>query len=663
MTVGFAHYEDFRAAAMTIQSMRLLHPKVMPFAEFVIVDTSPLKPDGSKSPHSTALEGLCAGINNDVPCRYFHRPDLTGTSYSRREIFTQARGKVKVVTDCHVAISTGGLEAILDYFGNPENERDMLHGPILQDNLGLMGDHFDPIWGDDLMLGRWNVVFQSPDGKLYSCREGGEGRRFVDFFDFPSYAKADVGLTLAWAGHEQALVDRGWKFLASGDAPYVIPGMGLGMFAACSLPEFPEGLQGFGGEELCIHDMVRRRGGKVVCHPSAPWWHLTGYPERGDSPPYSQDLIDHRLNNYLRWFKLIGSDPAFMVSLFKNRMNTPELHARIDALVNAVFPPAPAPLPVLSELDAWYQRACDTPSDINEHAPALHALAKGCDHVVEFGVRHGVSTVAMLAAQPKKLTVYDISRQPEVKELERLKGDCEFTFINASSLVVEIEPCDVLFIDTQHTAKQLHGELMLHADKVRKFIAMHDTAVFGQHGDDGGDGLLVAIATFLSKSPDWKLYRHATNNYGFTVLARVGVVEDIPLSVELELPPPKDIPMPTPGPGDELKLMLGDIGIEAVDGCSCRAKMQQMNVWGVDGCRQHFNEIVGFMKDGAKSFGWEEPLRIKAEGQKAGIWQKIGWGLKAAASGVAFKVNWLDPFPGLVTEAIRRAEEKAEAAK
>lgn len=665
ITLGFAHYEDFRAAALTIQSIRFAHPNVMPVAEFVIIDTTPLQVNGAKSPHSTALEGLAAGVNTSVPCRYFHRPDLTGTSYSRREIFRQAAGDVVMVFDCHTTHAIGSLDAIITHFQNPDNARDILHGPILTDGLGLMGDHFDPYWGSDLMLGRWNVTWIAPDGKWYVCREGGENNQQVEFFtaSLPR-EKIDMGMNLAWAGHEAILQENGHKLAVSQPNPFHIPAMGLGMFAMKRehLPEFPEGLKGFGGEECSLHDAVVQNGGKVICHPAAAWWHLTGYPERGGGSPYTQDLIDNRLNNYLRWMKRNGVDPTYCINLFRARFDTDELQRRIDALVADVFPPAPVNLPVLSELDQWYERAKNTPSDINEHAESLYSLAAYEDHVVEFGVRHGVSTVALLAAQPKRLTVYDVQRQPEVAELERLKGDCDFRFNLASSILVEIEPCDVLFIDTQHTAKQLHAELTLHQAKVGRFIAMHDTEVFGDHGDDGGKGLKVAISSFLAKHPNWRVYSHAANNNGFTVLANTANVLNIPESVPLVLPPPEEIPLPTPGPGDELKAMLHEIGIQSTTACQCQTKMNQMNAWGADGCRQHFNEIVGFIRDGAKSFGWEEPLRIKAEGEKAGLLTKIGWAIGAVRSGVASKVNWTDPFPGLVTEAIRRSEQKAKVA-
>ena len=47
-------------------------------------------------------------------------------------------------------------------------------------------------------------------------------------------------------------------------------------------------------------------------------------------------------------------------------------------------------------------------SDITEHCDKLRELAVQADSVVEFRMRHGVSTVALLAGQPKQMISYDL---------------------------------------------------------------------------------------------------------------------------------------------------------------------------------------------------------------------------------------------------------------
>ena len=48
-------------------------------------------------------------------------------------------------------------------------------------------------------------------------------------------------------------------------------------------------------------------------------------------------------------------------------------------------------------LEDMFQKARNTPSDINEHCDKLRELASQSETVIEFGMRHGVLTVALLA--------------------------------------------------------------------------------------------------------------------------------------------------------------------------------------------------------------------------------------------------------------------------
>lgn len=98
------------------------------------------------------------------------------------------------------------------------------------------------------------------------------------------------------------------------------------------------------------------------------------------------------------------------------------------------------------------------------------------------------------------------------------------------------------------------------------------------------------------------------------------------------------------GPGTELKKLLTTLGITERTGCDCNAKAAQMDAWGVAGCRSHFGEIVGWMRDGAKRWGWLARLAA---------------GAKAVRSGVALRIHWLDPFEDLVRLAIEQAERGA----
>ena len=178
-------------------------------------------------------------------------------------------------------------------------------------------------------------------------------------------------------------------------------------------------------------------------------------------------------------------------------------------------------------LMAEYANACAVPSDINEHLPLLHNLANRCSHVTEFGVRWGTSSRALLASKAAKVRMYDIQIDENVASLV---STCQHhgrdvVYKIPDVLGLEIEPTELLFIDTLHTYGQLQSELERHAWRVSRYIAFHDTQTFGTVDEPGfpGPGLLPAILEFLAANPQWQVYYHTTRNHGFTVISRRGL--------------------------------------------------------------------------------------------------------------------------------------------
>lgn len=183
-------------------------------------------------------------------------------------------------------------------------------------------------------------------------------------------------------------------------------------------------------------------------------------------------------------------------------------------------------------LDEAYRAALE-PSDINEHIELLRKLASECDHVTEFGMRGGNSTAAFLAAQPDTLISWDINPYAVVSQrtadLLSVAGHTAFQPRVGDTLkIAPIEPTDMLFIDTLHTAKQLKAELERHVDPitrpVRKYLVFHDTATFGTVGEDGSEpGLRAAIRYFqrCHSFPLWELIEDRQNCNGLVVLRRV----------------------------------------------------------------------------------------------------------------------------------------------
>lgn len=160
--------------------------------------------------------------------------------------------------------------------------------------------------------------------------------------------------------------------------------------------------------------------------------------------------------------------------------------------------------------------------DICEHLDTLTSLSKECEHVTEMGFRHGASFCALLMGKPKKLITYDLVIPKEIIPIfDEIKGETEIHLYADNTLSIEIEPTDLLFIDTLHTYSQLKKELELHGDKAKKYLVFHDTETFGNKGEDGFEkGLKDALDEYMIETGKWKIFKHYPNNNGLTILER-----------------------------------------------------------------------------------------------------------------------------------------------
>jgi hypothetical protein len=174
-----------------------------------------------------------------------------------------------------------------------------------------------------------------------------------------------------------------------------------------------------------------------------------------------------------------------------------------------------------------YEHHCNRTSDINEHLPTLKKYSEEVDSVVEMGVRWVVSTWALLAGKPKTMTSIDIDNplkhNVSIEKVEKIAEEAgiPYKFVQGDTTKIEIEECDLLFIDTWHVYDQLKQELELHGNKARKYLIFHDTTTFGERGESAGyKGLQPAIDEFLEKNSHWSVKEVFTNNNGLLVLER-----------------------------------------------------------------------------------------------------------------------------------------------
>lgn len=162
--------------------------------------------------------------------------------------------------------------------------------------------------------------------------------------------------------------------------------------------------------------------------------------------------------------------------------------------------------------------------NVHEHVPTFREYASKVDHVTEFGFGGGWSASGFLMGKPKRFITYDIKLDDilarEYKEM--VKNDTNFVAIETDTAKITIEPTDLLYIDSLHTYTHLKKELSLHADKVKKWIMMHDTATYGSRGEDKqSPGLTQAIEEFIQSNPEWIIKEVRTSCHGLTILGRM----------------------------------------------------------------------------------------------------------------------------------------------
>jgi hypothetical protein len=197
----------------------------------------------------------------------------------------------------------------------------------------------------------------------------------------------------------------------------------------------------------------------------------------------------------------------------------------------------------MTTITEQFQLRVNHSSDINEHLETIKNFASECEHITEMGVRSVVSTWAFLAAKPKRLVSMDIVQCPvqDAAIAANNEGiDFEFIVADTSNPQLDIEPTDLLFIDTWHVYDQLKIEFKLHSNKVKKYIILHDTTTFGEVGESGSDliinpvtgqmemirkrGLWPAVEEFLAENTNWTLKERFTHNNGLTILQRSDII-------------------------------------------------------------------------------------------------------------------------------------------
>jgi hypothetical protein len=132
------------------------------------------------------------------------------------------------------------------------------------------------------------------------------------------------------------------------------------------------------------------------------------------------------------------------------------------------------------------------------------------------------SSIALLAGKPKYLLSYQEENEAILDLGQRYKATettWDLRIRSLDSMPMPGSDIDMLFIDTRHNAARARQELTAWAPHVSRYIVFHDSEANGIHGDNGGEGLIIAIRELVEQG-EWFVAGHYPNQYGLTVLSR-----------------------------------------------------------------------------------------------------------------------------------------------
>ena len=677
LTIGIPTANDPSGLEWTLQTLAVCHD--LTDVELIVIDNDwRTRTDGKPTKTSTDARNHVLGLAG----RYEWMPSPVGTAPPRNRIAQLATGDVVIVLDSHVALGRHALAAVREYFAAAEHRRDLVSGPITLKSLEAgttqlapFATHYGRVWRNRMEgiwqqawrcpCGDWHfdVHYRQPDyaprflGNILESRPTPPKDRAVTYHDLtmerlpvnrcPKCGR-DLPMHIEYSQHwrtlsESGYVPRCWSVDRDPTA-FEIPGMGLGAFAFWreSWPGFPAAMVGFGGGELHLAEAFRRRGGRAVCLPDARWWHRFARDYRADGEYEYSDAellqlakkgrLDSpplwwTVRNYVLWRRDLGWPTDDVEQHFVHDPVTSCLNE--DQWAHLTSQPEtaieyPKHLEWADSIDAMWQEAMRSTDRCVPVLPTVRAFAERAERVTIVG-RRWQWNAAVLRAEPRVIRSHSkCNRGAHMMRVYQLRDDLSDRWTMADGLVAKLDDCDLLILDTEHSESRVAAELERWNLKVRHRIAIYGTEAYGETVGDNGLGINYAIRNFCSQHPDWRVVYEDPRGSGMTVLSCHAFERPIDR-----------------GPGSQLKHIFLALSIRMPPTCSCRDMIRRMDTWGVAGCRQHCDAIADHLRTNDQHFGWRDKLTAAAAVLKTGLWKSI---------------DWTDPFPGLIQEAIRRAE-------
>lgn len=118
--------------------------------------------------------------------------------------------------------------------------------------------------------------------------------------------------------------------------------------------------------------------------------------------------------------------------------------------------------------------------DMVPHYRTLTRHARDCSVIIEWGVRGGVSTWALLEGLPEIGVLWSVDTDECIPQVPlRVASDARWHFVKGDDIDPEVraqipDRADLIFIDTSHTYEQTTLELGIVLDYAPRKIVMHD---------------------------------------------------------------------------------------------------------------------------------------------------------------------------------------------
>ena len=237
--------DDVNGVYFTIQSIRLYHPEVLDQLEFIIVDNNPASANG------LATARFCAEMaSSGCSIQYIPYTKQQSTS-TRNKVFELADTPYVLCLDCHVLLRAGALASLIKFYDDGHDHGNLLQGPLIHDTMRAVSPSWKREW-IGTQQGQWDS-------------------KSIDDFDFKG-------------------------------APFEIEAQGLGLFSCRkdSWLGFNKLINGFGVEEIYIHDKYKQHGKATACLPFLGWVHrFYTNTVNGTDSKRPQDSHANRFRNYI----------------------------------------------------------------------------------------------------------------------------------------------------------------------------------------------------------------------------------------------------------------------------------------------------------------------------------------------------------------------------